>query len=66
MLIQYGLHKALKDRDSVKGSAKDCEKSSMSDEDGEDLDARAASTIQMCFAKNILVYMLGISTAKVL
>ena len=56
ILIQSGLHKALKDRDS--------KNSSMSDEDWDDLDERAASAIRMCLAKNVLANVLGISKAK--
>ena len=56
ILIQSGLHKALKGRDS--------KNSSMSDEDWDDLDERAASAIRMCLAKNVLANVLGISKAK--
>ncbi|POO02710.1 hypothetical protein TorRG33x02_016960, partial [Trema orientale] len=57
LLIQSGLHNILKGRDKFG-------KSKISDEDWKDLDERAASAIRMCLAKNILVNMLGISTAK--
>ena len=57
--------KIVKGRDSIKGSRKDSEKSSMRDEYCEDLDMRAVSTIRICLAKNILANMLGISMAKV-
>ena len=56
ILIQSGLHKALKGRDS--------KNSSMSDEDWDDLDERATSAIRMCLAKNVLANVLGISKAK--
>ncbi|KAK6151362.1 hypothetical protein DH2020_013997 [Rehmannia glutinosa] len=36
----------------------------MSDEDWEDLDLRAASTIRLCLAKNVLANVHGISNAK--
>ncbi|KAK6144479.1 hypothetical protein DH2020_021299 [Rehmannia glutinosa] len=39
-------------------------KTSMSDEDWEDLDLRAASTIRLCLAKNVLANVHGISNAK--
>ncbi|PON66942.1 Pol-like polyprotein/retrotransposon [Trema orientale] len=62
LLIQSGLHKALKGREALKG--RDSEKSSMSDEDWEDLDERAASAIRICLAKNVLANVLRITTAK--
>ncbi|XP_057795664.1 11S globulin subunit beta-like [Salvia miltiorrhiza] len=39
-------------------------KSGMSDEDWEDLDLKAASTIRLCLAKNVLANVHGISSAK--
>ncbi|PON99640.1 hypothetical protein TorRG33x02_044050, partial [Trema orientale] len=57
LLIQSGQHKVLKGKDNS-------EKFKINDEDWEDLYERAASVIQMCWAKNILTNMLGISTAK--
>ena len=62
LLIQSGLHKVLKGREAYKG--KDSEKSSMSDEDWDDLDERAASAIRMCLAKNVLANVPRITTAK--
>ena len=55
VLIQYGLHKTLKEKqgsdsfEGAKGSSKDSNKSSMSneDEDWEDMDLRATSTIRL-------------------
>ena len=44
MLIQYGLHKALKGRTS-----------NMKKTEWEELDLRAASAICLCLAKNVLV-----------
>ncbi|KAK6145153.1 hypothetical protein DH2020_021973 [Rehmannia glutinosa] len=40
------------------------QKTSMSDEDWEDLDLRAASTIRLCLAKNVLANVHVISNAK--
>ena len=70
ILIQSGLHKALKGRPipevssdtSVTDETKS--RSVMSDEDWEDLDLRAASAIRLCLAKNVLANIHGISTAK--
>ncbi|XP_057797424.1 uncharacterized protein LOC131013372 [Salvia miltiorrhiza] len=67
-LIQSGLHKALKGRPgAVKKPGADDDannKSGMSDEDWEDLDLKAASTIRLCLAKNVLANVHGISSAK--
>ena len=62
VLIQSGLHKALKGRVSRKYSEKGG--SSMGDEEWEELDLRAASAIRMCLAKNVLANVQDISTAK--
>lgn len=62
VLIQSGLHKALKGRSGAVGDANN--KSSMSDGDWEDLDLKAASTIRLCLAKNVLANVHGISSAK--
>ena len=62
LLIQHGLHKALKgkltnvsstnfEKSSIVGDSK----SNISDDDWEELDLRAASGIRLCLAKNILV-----------
>ena len=68
---QHGLHKALKGKltiassiDSGKSSTVGDFKSSTSDDDWEELDLRAGSAIRLCFAKNILANVHGISTAK--
>ncbi|PON75591.1 hypothetical protein PanWU01x14_042160 [Parasponia andersonii] len=62
LLIQSGLHKILKGREAYK--RRDSQKSSMSDEDLDDLDERAASMIYMCLAKIVLANVLGKMTAK--
>ena len=70
VLIQSGLHKALKGKpgsgssNGAEDSSKASDKSSMSDEDWEDMDLRAASAIRLCLAKNVLANVHGISTAK--
>ena len=57
VLIQSGLHKALKGRPS---SGKDDEDS----EAWEELDMKAASQIRLCLAKNVLANVIGLSTTK--
>ena len=68
LLIQSWLHKALKGKPttaSSEGSAEsDVSKSVVSDEDWEELDLKAASTIRLCLEKNILANVVGISTTK--
>ncbi|KAF3622233.1 hypothetical protein FXO38_31400 [Capsicum annuum] len=73
VLIQSGLHKALKERptsekgnkDSEKSeSSKDSEKSKISDEEWEELDMKAASQIRLYLAKNVLANVIGLSTTK--
>ncbi|KAG7968253.1 hypothetical protein I3843_08G145100 [Carya illinoinensis] len=69
VLIQSGLHKALKDRPTPEvstGTSVTGEGSrfKMSDENWEDLDLRTASAIRLCLAKNVLANVHGISTAK--
>ena len=70
VLIQSGLHKALKGRPTPEVSSDTSvtdetkSRSVMSDEDWEDLDLRAASAIRLCLAKNVLANIHGISTAK--
>lgn len=63
VLIQSGLHKALKGR-AIPESSGDASKIDKADEDWEDLDLRAASTIRLCLAKNVLANVHGASTAK--
>ncbi|KAF3653283.1 hypothetical protein FXO38_15723 [Capsicum annuum] len=73
VLIQSGLHKALKerptsekgDKDSEKSeSSKDSEKFRINDEEWEELDMKAASQIRLCLAKNVLANVIGLSTTK--
>lgn len=74
VLIQSKLHKALKGRSTPDSSKKDGKStsdsskqdfaSSMSDEDWEEFDLRAASMIRLSLAKNILANVQGISKAK--
>ncbi|KAL5763017.1 hypothetical protein ACOSP7_019281 [Xanthoceras sorbifolium] len=69
VLIQSGLHKVLKEKsgsvlkDSGKGDSSKGE-SSMSNEDWEEMDLRAASVIRLCLAKNVLANVHGIHSAK--
>lgn len=63
VMIQSGLHKALKGRPTVETS-KEGSKSGMSDEDWEELDLKAASVIRLSLAKNVLANVQGISSAK--
>ena len=58
ILIQYGLHKRLRGI-PASGSSDGVEKSGTSDIDWEDLDLRAASSIRLCLAKNILAMCKG-------
>lgn len=61
ILIQSGLHKALKGKPEA-GSSDDS--SSKRDEEWDDLDLRAASAIRLSLAKNVLANVHGIATAK--
>ncbi|KAK8660379.1 hypothetical protein V6N13_051305 [Hibiscus sabdariffa] len=61
-LIQLGTHKALKGKLTSNDSRK--ASSSMSDEDWEDLDLRAASSIRLALAKNVLPNVKRIPGAK--
>ncbi|KAL9439725.1 hypothetical protein AB3S75_025227 [Citrus x aurantiifolia] len=63
VLIQSGLHKALKGKPSP-ASSSGSGKASISDEDWEELDDRAASAIRLCLAKNVLANVGKIPTAK--
>jgi hypothetical protein len=69
ILIQSGLHKILggipvasSGDDSEKSGTS--EKSSTNEVDCEDLDMKAASSIRLCLAKNVLANVQGTSTAK--
>ena len=71
LLIQHGLHKALKGKQTTASSTNSRKsgtigdsKSNMSDNNWEELDLRVASAIKLCLAKNILVNMHGMSTTK--
>ena len=68
LFIQSGLHKALNgkptnvfDEDLARSEVS---KSTLSDEDWDELDLKATYTIRMCMAKNILANVSGISTSK--
>ena len=61
VLIQSGLHKALRGKPVSNGASGSTNKS---EEEWDDLDLRAASTIRLCLAKNVLANMHGISTTK--
>lgn len=61
VLIQSGLHKALRGKPASSGESSSTSKS---EEEWDDLDLRAASTIRLCLAKNVLANVHGISTAK--
>jgi hypothetical protein len=63
ILIQSGLHKTLRGI-PTSGSSDGAAKSGTSDIDWEDLDLKAASTIRLCLAKNVLANVQGMSTAK--
>ena len=68
LLIQSGLHKALKGKPTI-ASGEDSARSkvfkfTVSDKDWEGLDLKGTSTIRLCLAKNILVNVPRISTAK--
>ena len=73
LLIQSGLHKALKgkvipekdgDTRTTSTNASVTGKAEMSDDDWEDLDLRAVSAIRLNLAKNVLANVHGITTAK--
>ncbi|KAJ0624083.1 putative RNA-directed DNA polymerase [Helianthus annuus] len=64
VLIQSGLHKALRGKPTPVSSKDSSGTSKDDDEEWEDLDLRAASAIRLCLAKNVLANVHGISTAK--
>ena len=64
LLIQHGLHKALKGKPTTVSSIDSEKSSTASDDDWEELDLRAASAIRLCLAKNILANVHGMSAAK--
>ena len=63
VLIQSGLHKALKRKSSLT-SNNGSGKVSISNEDWENLDDRVASVIRLCLAKNVLTNVGNIPTTK--
>ena len=63
VLIQSGLHKALKEKSSP-ASSSNSRKASISDEDWQELDDRVASAIRLCLAKNVLANVGKFPTAK--
>ncbi|KAL5768388.1 hypothetical protein ACOSP7_014940 [Xanthoceras sorbifolium] len=64
VLIQSGLHKVLKEKSGSVLSDSSKGESSMSNEDWEEMDLRAASVIRLCLAKNVLANVHGIYSAK--
>ncbi|KAJ0615292.1 putative RNA-directed DNA polymerase [Helianthus annuus] len=64
VLIQSGLHKALRGKPAPVLSKDSSRTSKDDDEEWEALDLRAASAIRLCLAKNVLANVHGISTAK--
>ena len=64
VLIQSGLHKALRGKPVPVSSKDSAGASKVDDEEWEDLDLRAASAIRLCLAKNVLANVHGIATAK--
>ena len=61
VLIQFGLYKALRGRPVSSG---ELSSTSKNEKEWDDLDLRAANTIRLCLAKNVLANVHGISTAK--
>ncbi|KAL6562436.1 hypothetical protein OROGR_003443 [Orobanche gracilis] len=64
VLIQSGLHKALRGKPTPGSSSDSSKVVKIDDEEWDDMDLRAASAIRLCLAKNVLVNVHGISTAK--
>ena len=68
LLIKSRLQEALKSKPTIvsgEDSARsEVSKSVVSDEDWEELNLKATSTIRLCLAKNILANVFGILTAK--
>ena len=56
VLIQSGLHKALKGKPSP-ASSSGSRKDNISDDDWEEIDDRAVSVIRLCLVKNVLPNM---------
>ncbi|KAL4566149.1 hypothetical protein LXL04_030259 [Taraxacum kok-saghyz] len=64
VLIQSGLHKALKGKPAHVSSKESSAAGKDEDKEWDDLDLRAASAIRLSLAKNVLANVHGISTAK--
>ncbi|KAL4566695.1 hypothetical protein LXL04_030816 [Taraxacum kok-saghyz] len=64
VLIQSGLHKALKGKSAPVSSKESSAAGKDDDEEWDDLDLRAASAIRLSLAKNVFANVHGISTAK--
>ena len=68
LLIQSRLHKALKGKPTTASSEDfarfEASKSTVSDEDWEELDLKSANTIRLCLANNILANVFELSTTK--
>ncbi|KAL4591499.1 hypothetical protein LXL04_004467 [Taraxacum kok-saghyz] len=64
VLIQSGLHKALKGKPAPVSSKESSAAGKDDDEEWNDLDLRAASAIRLSLAKNVLANVHGISTTK--
>ncbi|KAL4590864.1 hypothetical protein LXL04_003809 [Taraxacum kok-saghyz] len=64
VLIQSGLHKALKGKPAPVSSKESSATDKDDDEEWDDFDLRAASAIRLSLAKNVLANVHGISTAK--
>ncbi|KAL4579294.1 hypothetical protein LXL04_015435 [Taraxacum kok-saghyz] len=64
VLIQSGLHKALKGKPAPISNTESSAAGKDDDEEWDDLDLRAESAIRLSLAKNVLANVHGISTAK--
>ena len=68
LLIKSGLHKVLKGKTTIASNEDfaryEISKYVVSDEDWEELDLKVASTIRLCFAKNIPTNVSKVSIAK--
>ncbi|KAL4579351.1 hypothetical protein LXL04_015493 [Taraxacum kok-saghyz] len=64
VLIQSGLHKALKGKPAPVSSKESSAAGKDDDEEWDDLDLRAATAIRLSLAKNVLANVHGISTTK--
>ena len=64
VLIQSGLHKALRGKPTPVSSGDSSRTSKIDNEEWDDMDLRAASAIRLCLAKNVLANVHGLSTVK--